>query len=51
MVVHELVQYEKLGGFMPFLEKYLMECITIGYDESPMEKEAMRVENHLCGDE
>jgi hypothetical protein len=39
LLVHELVhtsQYEKLGGFLPFLQKYLMECITIGYPEAPM---------------
>jgi hypothetical protein len=31
LVVHELVhtaQYERLGGFRPFLEQYLRECIT-----------------------
>ena len=52
LVVHELAhvaQYERLGGFHPFLEKYLLECITIGYPEAPLEQEAMRVENDLCG--
>jgi hypothetical protein len=40
LVVHELVhtlQYERLGGFMPFLQQYLHECITIGYPAAPME--------------
>ena len=52
LIVHELVhtsQYEKLGGFRPFLEKYLMECITIGYPDAPMEQEAIGVANEICG--
>lgn len=52
LVVHELVhtaQYEKLGGFRPFLEQYLMECLTIGYPACPMEQEAIRVANEICG--
>ena len=51
LIVHELVhtsQYEKLGGFLPFLRKYLMECITIGYPEAPMEQEAVRTAENLC---
>jgi len=46
LVVHELVhtrQYEQLGGIQPFLQQYLMECLTIGYPESPMEQEAINV--------
>jgi hypothetical protein len=42
--VHECVhtaQYERLGGFQPFLRKYLMECVTIGYPAAPMEQEAI----------
>src|SRR2546428_5329832 len=34
LIVHELVhtaQYERLGGILPFLRKYLFECATIGY--------------------
>jgi hypothetical protein len=37
MVVHELghtAQYERVGGFLPFLRQYLFECITIGYPEA-----------------
>lgn len=52
LVVHELVhtlQYERLGGFMPFLQQYLHECITIGYPAAPMEEEAKRVEREMCG--
>jgi hypothetical protein len=41
---HELVhvaQYERLGGIEPFLQQYLMECLTVGYDASPLEQEAI----------
>ena len=51
LVVHELVhtlQYERLGGFIPFLQQYLQECITIGYPAAPMEQEAMRIEHEMC---
>ena len=50
LVIHELVhtaQYEQLGGILPFLRKYLFECITIGYPEAPMEKEAMEMATQL----
>jgi len=51
LVVHELAhvaQYERLGGIRPFLERYLFECITIGYPEAPLEQEAKHVETELC---
>ena len=44
IVAHELVhtaQYERLGGILPFLSKYLLECATLGYSQAPMEQEAM----------
>ena len=44
LLVHECVhtgQYERMGGFMPFLQQYLMECVTIGYPAAPMEQEAI----------
>jgi len=44
LVAHELVhtaQYERLGGFLPFLRQYLHECVTIGYPAAPMEQEAI----------
>ena len=44
LVFHELVhtlQYERLGGFEPFLRQYLHECLTIGYPAAPMEQEAV----------
>jgi len=51
-IVHELVhtmQYERLGGFSPFLRKYLWECIEIGYPETPLEQEAVRIASEVCG--
>lgn len=51
LIVHELVhtsQYERLGGFRPFLEKYLMECIAIGYPDAPMEQKAIRIADEIC---
>lgn len=53
LIVHELIhtsQYEKLSGFLPFLRKYLMECITIGYPEAPMEQEAIRTAEKICSE-
>jgi hypothetical protein len=50
LIVHELVhvsQYERLGGFSPFLAKYLHECITIGYPAAPMEQEAVNTAARL----
>jgi hypothetical protein len=48
LVVHELVQtaqYERLGGFRPFLEQYLHECITPpGYPFGALEQEAKDIE-------
>jgi hypothetical protein len=44
LIVHELVhvaQYERLGGISPFLRQYLSQCLTNGYPEAPLEKEAV----------
>jgi hypothetical protein len=44
LVAHELVhtaQYERLGGIEAFLRQYLMECLTVGYSQSPLEREAV----------
>lgn len=46
LLLHELVhtaQYERLGGIMAFLRKYLFECATAGYGAAPMEQEAIAV--------
>lgn len=52
LVVHELVhtaQYERLGGVQSFLQQYLLECLTVGYPEAPLEQEAIRVTREICG--
>ena len=44
LLLHELVhtaQYERLGGIVSFLRKYLFECATAGYSAAPMEQEAV----------
>jgi hypothetical protein len=51
LLVHELthtMQYEVLGGIMPFLEQYVQECLTVGYQNSSLELEARSVETELC---
>jgi hypothetical protein len=51
-LVHELAhtaQYERLGGFRPFLEAYLLECITPpGYPFGDLELEAKSIEYGMC---
>jgi len=52
LVVHELVhtsQYERRGGFEPFLQHYLSECLLIGYPNAPMEREAIETAARVCG--
>ncbi len=51
LITHELVhsaQYERLGGFLPFLQQYLYECNTIGYPAAPMEQEAISTAAQMC---
>jgi hypothetical protein len=51
IIAHELVhtaQYERLGGILPFLSKYLLECATTGYSQAPMEQEAMTAGQQVC---
>jgi hypothetical protein len=46
LIAHELVhvmQYERLGGILPFLRQYLSQCITVGYPAAPLEQEAVNV--------
>ena len=50
LIVHELAhtaQYERLGGILPFLRKYLFECLTIGYAQAPLELEAISVADRV----
>ena len=52
MVIHELghtAQYERLGGFEPFLRQYLFECLSIGYPEAPMEQEVIALTARISG--
>ena len=52
LVVHELAhvaQYERLGGVLPFLRRYLYECLTVGYSLAPLEQEAIAVTARVCG--
>jgi hypothetical protein len=51
LIAHELVhaaQYERLGGILPFLRQYLLECLTIGYASAPMELEAAEIAARVC---
>ena len=52
IVAHELAhtaQYERLGGVVPFLRRYLSECATVGYSASPLEREATALAGRVCG--
>jgi hypothetical protein len=52
LIVHELVhisQYERLGSIGDFLKAYLSECLTVGHDNSPMEREAVNRSKEVCG--
>ena len=47
VIRHELVhvaQYQQLGGIGPFMERYLVECLTCGYFDAPLEVEAREKE-------
>lgn len=47
LIAHELVhveQYERLGSIEAFLTAYLGEVAMLGYPNSPMEQEAVRME-------
>lgn len=51
LLAHEFAhtaQYERLGGFAPFLQRYLMECLTIGYANAPMELEVAQIADRIC---
>ncbi|MDB6079621.1 MAG: hypothetical protein JWO82_3368 [Akkermansiaceae bacterium] len=40
---HEIVhvqQYQRLGGIAPFMSEYLLQCLTRGYHDAPLEHEA-----------
>jgi hypothetical protein len=53
LVVHELAhvaQYQRLGGILPFLRKYLFECLTVGYSAAPLELEAIALTARVCAE-
>lgn len=50
IIFHELVhtaQYERLGGMAAFLNQYLVECLTVGYHQSPLEREAVTLTRQM----
>lgn len=52
LICHELghvAQYERLGGFHPFLQQYLNEVLKFGYPNNPMELEAVEKSKIVCG--
>ncbi len=38
----------RMGGFQQFLQQYLLECLTIGYPDAPMEQEAITTALRIC---
>lgn len=51
LLVHELVhtaQYERIGSIGAFLQQYLLECITVGYENAPLEIEAVQKAMQCC---
>ena len=51
LIAHELVhtaQYQRLGGILPFLQTYIVQCATVGYANAPLEKEAVAIAALIC---
>jgi hypothetical protein len=51
LIAHELVhtaQYERLGGILPFLQTYILQCATVGYANAPLELEAIATAARIC---
>jgi len=54
LLAHELAhtaQYERLGGFRPFLRQYFDEWLTVGYPNGELEREAERAVHKSCAHE
>lgn len=52
LLAHELAhtaQYERLGGFRPFLAQYFAEWLAVGYPNGALELEAERAAQEICG--
>lgn len=53
LIAHELAhtaQYQRLGGIVPFLQTYLGQCATVGYQQAPLELEASATATRICAD-
>lgn len=53
LIAHELAhtaQYQRLGGILPFIQTYLGQCATVGYDQAPLELEASAAADRICAD-
>jgi len=51
LIAHELVhilQYQRLGGILPFLQTYISQCATVGYPNAPLELEAVATAARVC---
>ncbi len=51
LIVHELVhvaQYEHYGSVSTFLAAYLDECLTFGYPNGPLERDAIDRSAEIC---
>ncbi len=50
LLIHELthtMQYERFGSVSLFLKEYLLECITLGYPNGPLEQEAKKNQENI----
>jgi len=53
LIAHELAhtaQYQRLGGVIPFLETYIGQCATVGYQQAPLELEATAAAARICAE-
>jgi len=51
LIAHELAhtaQYQRLGGVIPFLQTYILQCATVGYQQAPLELEATAKAERIC---
>ena len=51
LIAHELAhtaQYQRLGGVVPFLQTYIFQCATVGYQQAPLELEAEATAERVC---
>ena len=51
LIAHELAHtahYQRLGGILPFLRSYILQCATVGYLNAPLELEASAIAARVC---